>query len=216
MKTITVKGVGSASVKPDLIVVSMRMETKDKDYEKTMEYAAERINLINDALEEVGFEKSAVKTTSFDVDTDYESVKDKDGNYKSVFRGYVCKHDLKVEFDMDTKKLAKALAAISSSYAFPKLSVSFTVKDPNAVKKEVLKSAAINAREKADILCTASGAKLGDLISIDYNWGEISVYSESRYDMVCCDRVIGSAPDFDIEPDDIDAHDSATFVWEIA
>ena len=49
MKTITVKGVGSVSVKPDLIVISMNLETKNKDYEKTMDYAAQRIDLLNDA-----------------------------------------------------------------------------------------------------------------------------------------------------------------------
>lgn len=31
MKTITVKGTGRVSAKPDLIVVSMRLETEDKD-----------------------------------------------------------------------------------------------------------------------------------------------------------------------------------------
>lgn len=40
MKTITVKGVGNASVKPDLIVISMRLETEDKEYTTTTLAAA--------------------------------------------------------------------------------------------------------------------------------------------------------------------------------
>ena len=52
-KTITVKGVGNVSVKPDLIVVSMKLATEDREYEKTMELAAERISLINDSLETI-------------------------------------------------------------------------------------------------------------------------------------------------------------------
>lgn len=94
-KTITVKGVGNVSVKPDLIVVSMKLGTEDREYDKTMELAAERISLINDSLEKIGFEKNSVKTTDFNVRTNYESVKDKSGNYKSVFKGYVCNHNLK-------------------------------------------------------------------------------------------------------------------------
>lgn len=100
-KTITVKGVGNVSVKPDLIVVSMKLATEDREYDKTMELAAQRISLINDSLETIGFEKNSVKTTDFNVRTNYESVKDKSGNYKSVFKGYVCNHKLKVEFDFD-------------------------------------------------------------------------------------------------------------------
>ena len=64
-KTITVKGVGNVSVKPDLIVVSMKLATEDREYDKTMELAEERISLINDSLEKIGFEKNSVQSRSF-------------------------------------------------------------------------------------------------------------------------------------------------------
>ncbi|MDD6927584.1 MAG: SIMPL domain-containing protein [bacterium] len=51
MKTITVKGVGKVSVKPDLIVVSMTLTSEDKEYEKTMELAAEKIKLVTEKIE---------------------------------------------------------------------------------------------------------------------------------------------------------------------
>ena len=57
MKTITVKGTGRVSAKPDLIVVSMRLETEDKDYGKTTEIAAEKIGLINESLENIGLKR---------------------------------------------------------------------------------------------------------------------------------------------------------------
>lgn len=217
-KTITVKGTGRVSVKPDMIVVSMRLETKDKEYDKTMESAAERIELINKSLEEIGFEKQAVKTTDFNVRTDYESVRDKDNNYKSVFKGYVCNHSLKVEFDFDTKRLAKVLSAISACLAKPEFSISFTVKNPSAISEELLKSAAKNAREKAEVLCSASGVKLGELLSIDYNWGELNVYSATDYKIEsrCMMKAESCLSNIDIEPEDIDVNDTAAFVWEIS
>lgn len=89
MKTITVKGVGKASVKPDLIVISMRLETEDKEYTTTTLAAAQRIDALNKSLEEIGFGKDALKTTDFSVRTVYESVREQGGNYKSVFKG-VC------------------------------------------------------------------------------------------------------------------------------
>ena len=210
-KIITVKGVGNVSVKPDLIVVSMKLATEDREYEKTMELAAERISLINGSLEKIGFKKNSVKTTDFNVRTNYESVKDKSGNYKSVFKGYVCNHNLKVEFDFNTKMLASVLSAISESLAKPEFSISFTVKDSSAVCGELLKSAVKNAKEKAEILCSASG-----VVSIDYNWGEIDLYSDTNYEVG--DRFMAKAAclsNIDIQPDDIKTSDTATLVWEI-
>ena len=216
MNTITVKGIGNVSVKPDWIIVSMKLETENKEYDKTTELAAERITLINESLAKIGFESNSVKTTDFNVRTNYESVKDKNGNYKSVFKGYVCNHRLKVEFDFDTKRLAQVLSAISECLAKPEFSISFTVKDSSAVSGELLQSAARNAKEKAEILCSASGVKLGDLISIDYDWGEISLYSDTNYEVGDCLMAKSEClSNIDIHPDDIKTSDTATFVWEI-
>ena len=90
MRSITVKGTGRLSVKPDLIVVSMTLETKDSEYEKTMETAAEKIELLNKSLEEIGFEKESVKTTNFNVSTDYESRRHIKGGRKNGLKGYAC------------------------------------------------------------------------------------------------------------------------------
>ena len=216
-RTITVKGMGNVKTAPDYVVVSMNLETQAMEYEETMERAAQQIDYLNTSLEAVGFEKKSVKTTNFNVRTDYESVKDKNGNYKSVFNGYVCSHRLKVEFDFDTKRLAQTLSAISKSLAKPELSIAFTVKDPSAINKELLRSATINAREKAEVLCEASDVELGDLLTIDYNWGELNIVS--RTDYMLEERVMAmpmrAMADMDIQPDDIDVSDTATFVWEI-
>ena len=216
MKTITVKGMGKVSVKPDLIVISMNLETKDKDYEQTMNLASEKINMLSKALQNVSFKKDDIKTCHFNIRTNYESERDGKGIYKSVFKGYICNHTLKVEFDFDTKQLGLVISAISMCEAMPEFSISFTVKDPTQISKELLESASKNALEKATILSQASNVKLGDLISIDYNWGEINVYSNTEYKM---ERTLMQAKvcasDIDIQPDDICVNDTATFVWEI-
>ena len=80
-----------------------------------------------------------------------------------------------------------------------------------------MKSAAKNAKEKAKILCSASNVKLGDLVSIDYNWGEIDVYSNTDYkvEAKCLMNSGDRLSNIDIQPDDISVSDTATFVWEI-
>lgn len=216
MRTITVKGIGAVSVKPDLIVLRLSMETAEYEYDAAMKAAAEKIDFLNKALEAAGFEKKSAKTADFRVRADYDSLNDGKGNYTSVFMGYKCRHELKIEFDFDTKRLAKALSEISKCIAKPEISIDFTVKDSSAVSAELLKAAVKNAREKAEILCAASGAKLGELLSIDYNWGELHLYSETDYDVEGKCMMLGAADDMDIEPEEIKARDTATFAWEIA
>ena len=72
----------------------------------------------------------------------------------------------------------------------------------------------INARQNAEILCDGAGSKLGQLLRIDYNWSEINIYSRTQY--VAEDMVMyNSLSSIDIEPDDVECEDTATFVWTI-
>ena len=55
------------------------------------------------------------------------------------------------------------ISAIANSGANPELSIAFTVRNPAKVSEELLESAALNARAKAEILCRASGSEMGQL-----------------------------------------------------
>lgn len=213
-RTITVKGIGKVSAKPDYVVLPMTLESKYKDYNKAMDMAANHIQHLNETLFSIGFEKGSVKTTNFNVCTDYDRVKDRNGNYQSVFCGYEVTHNLKLAFDFDMGKLSQALSDIASCLSRPQLSVAFTVKNVTTINEEMLRFATANAKKKAEILWEASRVTMGDLIAIDYNWGELDIYSHTRYD--CCEDAMPlMAKSIDIDPDDIDVSDTATFVWEI-
>ena len=75
-----------------------------------------------------------------------------------------------------------------------------------------------DSREKARVLTEAAGVKLGDIITIDYSWGEITFLAEPMARSMslaeeCC--MAGGSYDIDIEPDDIDVSDTVTVVWQI-
>ena len=219
MRTITVKGTGNVSARPDYIILSLNIETLSESYDRAMSEAAERIERLQGAAVRVGYRKEDLKTTSFDVQTKYENVKDRQGNYKREFAGYACNYRLKLAFDFDSKQLAQVISAIAECGAKPELSIVFTVRNTSVVSDELLISATENARAKAEILCKASGSTLGQLLNIDYNWGELNVYSRTSYEVEDCIQPLMamskcSAPE--IEPDDIDVSDTVAFTWEIA
>ena len=83
MRTITVKGTGNVSARPDYIILSLNIEVLSETYDRAMSEAAERIERLQGAAVRVGYRKEDLKTTSFDVQTRYENVKDRQGNFYS-------------------------------------------------------------------------------------------------------------------------------------
>lgn len=218
MRTITVKGVGTTSTKPDLIVISLNIIEKAREYVDTVNGANERIEKLQAAITAAGFAKEDLKTLSFNACTNYENYRNEEGVYKQRFAGYACEYHLKLSMDFDNKRLSETLAAIANSGANAEQSIAFTVKNPEKVSAQLLKAATENAREKAEVLCTASGVTLGELVDIIYNWSDISIHSASVYSeerLRGVDAAVPAAAMPEFEPDDIKSSDTATFVWEI-
>lgn len=124
---------------------------------------------------------------------------------------------LKVEFESDQKRLGKILSGLAACWLDPKFRISYTVKDPEAVKNELLGKAVQDAMKKADALSNAAGLKLGEIQNIDYSWGEIQFETRPMLDALSAPTMGegGGSYDLDIEPDDIDGQDTVTVVWEI-
>ena len=85
MRIITVKGTGNVSARPDYIILSLNIEVLSETYDRAMSEAAERIERLQGAAVRVGYRKEDLKTTSFDVQTRYENVKDRQGNPLFLF-----------------------------------------------------------------------------------------------------------------------------------
>lgn len=90
------------------------------------------------------------------------------------------------------------------------------LRDATSIYEEVLRSATINAKRRAEILCEAAEMKLGKLLTINYSWGDLNICSDTRYDLAEDYLAVPMmAKSMEIEPEDIDMSDTATFVWEI-
>lgn len=217
MRTIRVTGKGQIRVRPDRTRITLTVEGTDWEYSETLRKSAENTELLKDVLTRFGFERSDLKTLSFGVDTEYESYKEKD-TYRQRFIGYSFRHVMKVEFDSDNRRLGRILYALAHCPAKPEFRLSYTVKDPEAAKNELLGKAVTDAKEKAAVLTRAAGVSLKEIQSIDYSWGEINfeVRPMNRMDCLAASKPVdGGSYDLDIEPDDIEVSDTVTVIWEI-
>ena len=79
----------------------------------------------------------------------------------------------------------------------------------------MLTNAVQDSKVKEEILSKSSGVLLGDIVNIDYSWGEIEIYSEPIKNYYLYESTINEPYKIDIEADDIDVQDTVTIVWEI-
>ena len=220
MKTITVKGVGKVSAPVDTVELRFHIQAKDQIYDKALETADQNVSALEAALRAAGFPAEDFQTAGFHVSTEYESVCDDKGNYRTEFSGYSCSYDQLLRFDFDPARLGEALAAVAASQAQPELQVQFTVKEPEKLQAELLRAAAESARARAELLAAASGGRLGELQRIDYDLAHLNYNSQTMMDMaeapmaglgMKAKRSFANA----LRPQDLELQDTAVFVWEL-
>lgn len=213
MRTIRVTGKGNLKVKPDTTRLMITLDGVYPEYAETINRSTAETEALRELLVEVGFKSSAMKTLSFDVDTEFESYRDENNDYKRRFVGYKFTHTLKVDFPSDNELLGKTLYKLSQSTLAPEFRISYIVADSEAVKNELIGKAVEDAIKKAEVLANAAGLTLGSIQTVDYSWGEINLEVRPMDNMLM--SPCAGPCEMDIEPDDIDMSDTVTVVWEI-
>lgn len=218
-RTIRVTGRGKMNVKPDTIELNIFVSKVYPEYAEAMEASAEMTEVLKAAAERAGFDPRDLKTTGFSINMNYEGVYDEKGNWKNKFAGYRYDHNLALRFDADNVKLGKMLWELSDCGADAEISINHTVKDPEPIRNELLAKAVKDSRTKAEVLAAASGVSLGDIISVDYSWGEMQIFNRTVDNLTFGSNskisMTEESFDMDIEADDIHIRDTVTVIWEI-
>jgi len=220
-RTVRVTGKGKLAVKPDVTRLLLNLEGLRKEYNDTLKLSSDLTESLKTTLEAFGFARKDLKTLHFNVESEYRSEKDRYGNWKQVFEGYRFTHRLKVEFPSDNARLGKLLYALGRCPAAPEIRIEYTISDPESAKNELLGKAVADSRAKAGILAAASGVTLGEILTVDYSWGEVEFVSRPMNAEMKCYSTIGigsegGSYDLDIEADDINLTDTVTVIWSIA
>ena len=219
MRTIRITGKGDLKIRPDTTRITVTLTEVCKEYSGALKRSSDDTEKLKELLSGFGFKRADLKTLSFNVDAEYEGYNE-NGAYKQRLVGYRYRHTVKVEFASDNDRLGKALYALANSELRPEFNISYTVKDREAAKNELLAKAVADAKEIAAVLTQAAGMTLMGIQSIDYSWGEIDMEVRPMNGMMSLRKMsTDSAEDgysMDLEPDDINVSDTVTVIWEIA
>lgn len=213
MGTIRVTGEGSLRLRPDTVRLTLILTGRSMDYAEALKASSESVEELRSSVSAFGFERSDLKTLSFDVNTEYESYRE-DDVYKQRFAGYSYRHALKLEFPADNDRLGAVLGTLTATSAHPELSIGYTVSDEERAKNDLLRDAVRDARDKAATLAGAAGLRLGEISSIDYSRARID-FEVRPVNRLAADTVLAKAAPLamDIEPDDVSVSDTVTIVW---
>ena len=220
MREIRVTGKGNLTLIPDRTIVTVSLKGLEKEYKEAIEQSKKASQEIKNLFIDLGFEKGNIKTKMFEIESSYERDYDENERWRTIFKGYEFIHIMSVEFDKDSKLLGKIMHELSKCASAPELSLQYTVKDAEKQKEELLNKAIQDSKKKAKILTEASGVSLGEILRIDYSWGETKIVSSVMDNFLDCmklsdDEYDEDFFDMDVEPEDINLSDTVTVVWEI-
>ena len=206
-KTIRVMGTGFVKIAPDTTKLTFSIDSKHDSYEKAYNEASIGNKGLRDALEKLNIPKDSLKTSDFSIEKHREWIS------KEVrwLTEYHLNQQLSIELPLDGILTSKVMSALGTAWPELEVNISFIRKDSHDAKLQILESAVKDAREKAEVIATTLGHKLGGIVSVDYSKRhiEIDVHDDGQ---LCDEHCIGASP-IDYTPEDIEAGDTVETVW---
>lgn len=159
---VTVSGTGVVTLKPDTATITLGVSETAKGAVQAQSTVNKKIEAIKKALIKAGGKEADISVSDLSVWGNYDY---SDGQEQKLI-GYTASHTLNITVsDMDL--VGPMIDAALSAGANQLQGVTFSVKNNDEAYSQALKLAVEKAREKAEVLAAAAGAKLGAITSID-------------------------------------------------
>lgn len=161
--TVSVQGLATIKVDPDLVTVYFRAETNASTAQEAKDKNAEIINKAIVNLTKAGISKDKIQTIDFNIYPEYDWI---DGMQK--LRGYKAAHSFKVELETaQIDKVGSVIdAGVDAGALINYINFELSTERQNKYKAEALRQASQDAKTKAEAMVSGLGKTLGKLISV--------------------------------------------------
>ncbi|WP_256758321.1 SIMPL domain-containing protein [Cohnella sp. WQ 127256] len=160
--TVTVGATGSIMVEPDVAYLNLAVETRGSKAADAQQANATKFAVVEKTLyEKFAIDKKDVKTTSFDVQPEYNYT-EKDGR---VLKGYVAVHSIQITY-RKLPEIGKLFDALTAAGANRLDGVQFSTEKKDQYELDALKKAMDNAAARAGVLATSAKRQLKGVVNI--------------------------------------------------
>lgn len=161
-RTVTVSASATVSAEPDLARITVGVVSEAETAREALSRNTEAMRQVIDGLKAAGIAAEDVRTVSFSVDARYSSPRD--GSQPKI-TGYQARNDVQVTA-RDLKRLGEVLDQLVRLGANQMGGLSFEVSKAETLKDEARKQAVANARRRAELFASATGARVGEVVAI--------------------------------------------------
>jgi uncharacterized protein YggE len=174
---VTVSGTGKVTYVPDLMYLSVGVSSNGKTADEAWQQNEQTVKKLFEVLKTFGIDPKDMKTTGLNISPRY--VTHKDAEPELV--GYTATYDLNVT----VRKLdesGRVMDALVGAGANRQMNVAFGHSNIEQMMDEARTKAAQDARKKAELYVNASGASLGQVLSINEGQPFAPIYSAYERD----------------------------------
>ncbi len=158
---ISVEGTGVILVKPDVVKLTVGMETRAATVGEAQKQSADKSDKVTEALKKAGIKPEDLKTTDYSIYPDYVYQQ----NQPPKLNGYIVRNTLSIVI-RDTSKAGEVIDAAGAAGATQIGGISFTLENNADALKQARSAAMDNAKQKADQLATGGKVTVGSVIKI--------------------------------------------------
>ncbi|MBN2796036.1 MAG: SIMPL domain-containing protein [Clostridia bacterium] len=187
---VSVNGVGSITVKPDIAYISVGVETSDADANKAQTDNSKAMNEVMAALKALGIKDDDIKTTQYSVYDRYDYIDGKQTN-----KTYQVTNMVQVTV-RDINQVGDVIDAASLAGANSVSNIQFGIADESAAYQEALKLAMASAKGKAEAILGTFGEVVtapSKVTETSYFSGVVrSDYAYAKAEMAVMDTPVSS------------------------
>ena len=181
-RTIFVQGKGSIHIVPDIIRLEVMVESVFVDYETAYKQARENTQWMGKILEYNHLNKKLAKTIHFDITDHLIDEYDENDHYiGNIKDGFELSQRFKIDLGINNELLNKIVRGVGKFIKGAQIKIGYTIKDSRPYQLKIMERAVRDAYEKAEIMATAAGCKLGEVNSITYGKQDLMFHSQARH-----------------------------------
>jgi len=179
-RSISVNGIGKVTLKPDMATVFIGVYTEKEDAEQALAENNRQTEAVMEALKAFEISEDDLQTSNFSIYPRYNY--DPMGQITETV--YVVQNTVQVTL-RDLNKLGEVLNTVVDSGVNTISGINFDLSDRESANMQAMELAVQNARQRAEALAAAAGAKLGDVQQLNtniYGGGIYMPFSEMAMD----------------------------------